>query len=122
MWEQMRTVTEMHHLDKVNACHGMDECEENAVRHFRNVLERRKRRPLCDSQITASAEKRPKKDTEKGKEGHLTIEYAKAGQTSEPQPEPSTVHIPRKENGNECRLPVVLLENDDASQSSSPPM
>ena len=100
----------------------MGDSEENAARHFRNVLERRKKRPLCDSQITTSAEKRPKKDTEKGKEGRLTIENGNVGQTSEPQSEPSAVQVPRKENGKECRLCMLLLEDDDASVSSSPPM
>ena len=74
----------------------MDQCEIHAVRHFRNVLERREKRPLCDSQITTSAEKRPKKDTEKGKEGHLTIENSSGGQTSEQQSEPSAVQVEKR--------------------------
>ena len=112
----------MHHPDKVNACRSMDACEENAVRHFRNVLKRMQKCPLCDSQITASAEKHPKKDTEKGKEGRLTIENETEGQTSEPQPGPSGVQILRKESVNEWTVPAVLLEDDDDSELSSPPM
>ena len=47
--EEMRTVIEIRHPDKVNAWRSMDDCKENVVRHFGNVLERRKKRPLCGS-------------------------------------------------------------------------
>ena len=69
MWVHLCSAVQMYHPDKVNAWRGMDQCEIHAVRHFRNVLERREKHPLCDSQITTSAEKRLKKDTEKGRKG-----------------------------------------------------
>ena len=100
----------------------MDVYGEKAVRHFRNVLKRKQKRLFSDSQITAKAEKCAKKDTEKGKEQCLTIENETKGQTSEPQPGPSRVQVPRKENGNEWTLPAVLLEDDNDSESSSPPI
>ena len=65
-----------------------------------------------DLQVEASAKKHPKKVTENVNEG----------QTSEPQPGPSGVQIPRKENGNEGTVPTVHLEDDNGSESSSPPM
>ena len=61
------------------------------------------RHPSSNSQVGASAEKLPKKDTENMNEG----------QTSELQPGPSGVQILRKENGNEGTVPRVLLEDDD---------
>ena len=47
--KEMHTVIEIRHSDKVNTWRSMDDCKENAVRHFGNVLERRKKRPLCGS-------------------------------------------------------------------------
>ena len=74
-------------------------------------LEKREKCPSSDSQIGASAKKCPKKDKENGNEGH----------TSELQPGPSRVQIPRKENESEGTVPTVVQEDDDDSESSSPP-
>ena len=84
------------------------------------MLHRKQKRPFSDLQNAVSAEKHLKKDTEKVNEGHLTTENETEGQTSESQPGPSRVQIPRKENVNEGTVPTVLLEDDD-SESSSPP-
>ena len=37
-WENVHRVIEIHHPNKVNAGHSVNLCEENAVRHFSNVL------------------------------------------------------------------------------------
>ena len=119
-WEEVHSVIEIHHLNKVNAGHSVHFLEEITVRHFRNVLKMRQKRPSSDSHKGASAEKCPKKDTEKVNEGQLTIEEVNEGQTSELQPGPSRKQILRKENINEGTLAAVLLEDDNSELSSLP--
>ena len=120
-WEAVRTMILVHHPNKVITSRNVNIIEENVIKHFRDVLKLRQKqvsierflvkmekRPSGESQVGASAEKCPKKYTGKvGKE-----------QTGEPQPGPSGVQFPEVSEGT---VPTVLLEEDDASVSSSPP-
>ena len=73
-WEDVRRVIQIHHPNKVNAGHSVNLLEENAIRHFRNVLKMKQKQlpieyflmkmekcPSSNSQVGATAKKRLKK-------------------------------------------------------------
>ena len=97
----------------------MNLLEKNAVRHlgmFKAVAKTIVNRTLFSEDQKAPFyrfagwSKFPKKDTENVNERQITTENMNEEQTSESQPGPSGLHIPRKENGNEGAVPTVLLK------------